>query len=249
MNKLKETYTLSIAAPAYNEADCLLEVVNSWTNYLDQNSIIGDYEIIICNDGSTDDTGLILNNLAKNNPKIKVIHFINNVGAAAALKSAIKNTQMELVFLLDSDGQFPISNFKAMLNKMVKSKCEAVIGIRKKKATIKERFGSYSSGLVANLVFKSKLNDFNSACKLVTGDVLRGLSLEAIGMNYSTEITARLLENKVSINEINIVHKQRLGGNSKMNFVKGGRDRLLFLLYLWFRSSLIKRKIIMRLDD
>lgn len=64
-------YTISLAAPAYNEAKGLEDILKLWLGYLASSDYLFDYEIVICNDGSIDQTGEILDRLAKNDPHLR----------------------------------------------------------------------------------------------------------------------------------------------------------------------------------
>ena len=236
---------LSVAAPAFNEADGIAAIVADWHDFLSA-QLVADFEIVICNDGSTDETGAILDRLALTHPRIKPLHFKANQGAAAALNAAIAATKGDWVLLLDSDGQFPIQNLPAMLEALRRSGGVAAIGIRRKKDVAFARFGSWASGALCNLAHGSHLRDFNSAFKLVSGPVLRGLGLEAKGMNYSTEVTSRLLECGIVPVEVTIEHRPRTTGASHMKLARGARDRFLFVLYVMLRQALLRRGILTR---
>jgi glycosyltransferase involved in cell wall biosynthesis len=175
-----------------------------------------------------------------------VLHFPRNQGAAAALSTAIAATAGDWVLLIDADGQFPVQNLPDMLAAVRRSGGRAAIGIRQKKDVPFAQFGSWASGLVCNLVHGSRVRDFNSAFKLVWGPTLRGLGLEAKGMNYSTEVTSRLLERGVSLAEVEIEHRPRATGVSSMRLVRGAIHRLLFVSYIAFRQLLIGLGILSR---
>ena len=133
-----------------------------------------------------------------------------------------------------------------MLAAVRRSGGKAAIGIRQKKDVPFARFGSWASGLVCNVVHGSTLKDFNSAFKLVWGPTLRGLGLEAKGMNYSTEVTSRLLERRIVPVEVAITHRPRITGVSSMKLVRGAIHRLLFVKYIALRQLLLKLGIITR---
>lgn len=99
---------LSVAAPAYNEADGIEAVIAEWHGFLSDASEVAEFEIVICNDGSRDRTGDILDRLTITYPQLAPVHFAQNQGAAAALTAAIAATRGDWVLLMDSDGQFPI---------------------------------------------------------------------------------------------------------------------------------------------
>lgn len=238
--------SLSIAAPAYNEGEGLHQVVEGWHDYLKNQKNILKFEIVICNDGSQDNTGLILEKLEKKYAEIKPIHFLHNQGAAAALAAAISRTQFDWVLLMDSDNQFPIENLGILLRALQGKQAKAAMGIRKKKNSFLARWGSSASGFICNITHGTKIKDFNSAFKLVSGPVLRSFRLEAKGMNYSTEITSRLVESKTDFVEVNIDHQARSMGKSNLRFMRDGMHRLLFVSYISFRQLLIKLGILRR---
>jgi hypothetical protein len=95
-------------------------------------------------------------------------------------------------------------------------------------------------------VHGSRLQDFNSAFKLVWGPTLRGLGLEAKGMNYSTEVTSRLLERGIVPVEVDIAHRPRATGVSSMKLVRGAAHRFLFVLYIAVRQLLLRLGILVR---
>ena len=242
---MSDPISLSVAAPAYNEAEGIEAVVTEWHTFLSTCDDVSEFEIVICNDGSKDRTGDILDRLSLSLPNLRPLHFAQNQGAAAALNHAIAATKGDWVLLLDSDGQFPIDNLPDMLA-AVRSGAKAAIGIRQKKDVPFARFGSWASGLVCNMVHGSRLKDFNSAFKLVWGPTLRGLGLEAKGMNYSTEVTSRLLERRIIPVEVSITHRPRTTGVSSMKLVRGAAHRLLFVIYIALRELLMRLGVLTR---
>lgn len=238
--------TLSVAAPAYNEAAGIEGTIAEWCDFLPTCGEVASFEIVICNDGSKDDTGAILDRLATSHPQLRPLHFARNQGAAAALNAAIAATTGDWVLLIDSDGQFPIENLPDMLSALRTSGVQAAIGIRKKKDVPFARFGSWASGLVCNLLHGSRVQDFNSAFKLVRGPTLRRLGLEARGMNYSTEVTSRLLECRIPLTEVEIEHRPRATGVSSMKLARGAAHRFLFVLYIALRQLLLRLGVLSR---
>ena len=237
---------LSVAAPAYNEAEGIEAVIAEWHGFLSAAPEVAEFEIVICNDGSKDRTGDILDRLTLRYPQLVPVHFQRNQGAAAALAAAIAATKGDWVLLMDSDGQFPVQALPDMLAALRRSGSRAAIGIRQKKDVPFSRFGSWASGAICNLVHGTRLADFNSAFKLVRGPTLRKLGLEAKGMNYSTEVTSRLLECGIVPVEVTIEHRPRVTGVSSMKLARGALHRFLFVTYIALRQLLLKLGILMR---
>jgi dolichol-phosphate mannosyltransferase len=237
---------LSVATPAFNEEEGIRSVVEGWHRYLAAQADIEAFEIVICDDGSRDATGAILDAIAGEHHEVRPIHFPQNQGAAAALTAAIAATTFNWVLLIDSDGQFPIENLKSMVAEVRRKHGPAVIGIRQKKDRFFARFGTSTSGLVCNLIHGSSIRDFNSAFKLVWGPLLRALTLEAKGMNYSTEVTSRLLECGAPIAEVEIKHRPRTSGTSSMKMLRGAAHRMLFVGYIGMRQLLLRFGVLRR---
>ena len=240
-----EVRKVSLAAPAYNEEAGIAEIVQAWLSYLRTLDWLEEFEIVICNDGSTDSTAKILAELAAANPEVKPVYLVKNQGAAVALTTAIAHTTMPWVLLIDSDGQFPIEDVVPMAAAINESKADVAAGVRHAKLdSAFARFGSWSSARVANWFHKSHLKDFNCALKLVNGNLLRSLHLEAKGLNYSTDVTSKLLERDAKFVEVVIDHKLREKGQSSLKVVKGATHRLLFVLYIGFRQFLLRAQVL-----
>ena len=240
---------ISLAAPAFNEAENIEATVTGWLDYLRSRPWLSRFEIVVCNDGSKDQTGLILEGLAARYPEVCSTHFVVNQGAAAALNRAISKTSLEWVLLIDSDGQFPIENLERMIEVATAMSVLAVAGVRPIKAdSAFARFGSWSSGFACNMFHGSECRDFNCAFKLVNGALLRSLCLEAKGLNYSTEVTSKLLERRVRLAEVEIEHRPRIRGKSSLKLIKGALHRLLFVLYIGIRQLLFRFQVLQRED-
>jgi dolichol-phosphate mannosyltransferase len=181
--------------------------------------------------------------LAAECPALRPICHTINQGAAAALTTAIRNTTGEWVLLIDSDGQFPVNNLSRLAAELPLGAL-AVSGKRTKKDVWFARLGSWGSGIACNLAHGTRLEDFNSAFKLVRGDVLRALPLEARGLNYSTEITSKLLERGIEIHEVTIEHIPRPAGKGSRKLVRDTADRALFVLYVWLRQCLLRSHVL-----
>jgi len=238
---------LSIAAPAYDEEEGITAVLNGWLEHLRQSCQIERFEIVVCNDGSRDTTGALLDAKAQQAPEVRPFHLERNRGAAVALTTAIGHTRGDWVLLIDSDGQFPIANLERLVSALESNNGLAAIGVRTvKKDGLFARFGSWASGALCNWFHGSAYRDFNSALKLVHGPLLRSLHLEARGLNYSTEITSKLLERGVRLMEAEIVHLPRQRGKSSLKTLRGAFDRLLFVGYIGFRQLLFRLRILQR---
>ena len=239
--------TISIAAPAYNEGENIYHLVDGWVNYLQGRFKPEDYEIVVCDDGSRDNTWELLSRLARDNPSVRPCRHAVNQGAAAALATAIRHTTKQWVLLLDSDGQYPIENLDLFREELERAPHSAFIGFRARKAdSAFARFGSWASGACCNFFHGTRYRDFNCALKLVEGALLRDLCLEAKGLDYSTEISSKILERGVAMREVGIVHQPRARGRSSRTLLRSSAHRFLFVAYIGFRQLLLKWGVLQR---
>jgi dolichol-phosphate mannosyltransferase len=236
---------ISVAAPAYNESEGIIAVLQRWVDFLGAEKSLDQFEIVICNDGSKDNTGVLLEEFAGTHPQVRPVHHVKNVGAAAALATAIENTRFPWVLLTDSDGQYGIDTTPALMQAVEKAKARAAIGVRvKKHDSMFARFGSWASGALCNFFHATSYRDFNCALKLVDGDILRSINMEARGLNYSAEITSKLVERGVEMVEVEVVHQPRIAGRSSAQNMRAAWHRLLFVAYMGLRQYLIAQKVI-----
>jgi glycosyltransferase involved in cell wall biosynthesis len=245
LHDVSRTIDISVAAPAYNEAENIATVVRQWRDYLVRHPAVGAWEIVVCDDASTDATGGILAARRADCPELVVIEFDRNRGAGAAIAAAVARTRLEWVALLDSDGQFPIANLDRFIGRILAGEGLAFSGARIRKVDrAAYRWGSAASGAVSNLLHRTRYRDFNSVFKVVHGPLFRALHLESTGMNCSTEITARVLELGHTWVEIPIEHQERGGGRRGWRYWRGARDRALFVGYLGHRRWLLRRGVL-----
>jgi dolichol-phosphate mannosyltransferase len=237
-------YKISLAAPAYNEADGLEKLIDNWQKYLESNVMVLDYEICICNDNSTDDTLKILTAKSQTNKNIKFCTNNENLGAAHSLSNAVKLTSFDWVFLIDSDDQYPIMNLDRYLQ-VASPEIDAVIGYRTiKQDTLFMRFGSKVSSFICNKIYNTHYKDFNCALKLIKKTILNKIKIDARGLNYSADYLAKLIEINSVILEVEAIHQSRKSGKSSAKILGDSWRRVLFISFLWFKKFLKSNNVI-----
>ncbi len=119
------TQKISLIIPVYNEEDSIRPLHETIVQ-----ALVGmDFEAIYINDGSEDKSGEILDELAKSDPKVKIIHFVRNYGQTAALTAGIRKSESEILVTLDADGQNDPADIPEMIKKL--DECDVVCGWRK----------------------------------------------------------------------------------------------------------------------
>jgi len=235
---------LSLVAPVFNESALIKDVICDWAKSLEKGidlELWSSYEIILCDDASTDSTVNIIQDMMHQLPNLILLRNTVNRGAGIALKKTIRATRGDYVVLIDSDGQFDSEQICDMFMNL-KDQYDAVFGYRKKADRKLHILFSYLSTKYGNFMMKTRAKDFNCQFKLVPGEVLRALPLRATRMNYSGEITAMLSQTNLSIKWIQVNHRERSQGKSNTRLVRDGIARFLFLTYLGLEYYLIVKK-------
>jgi glycosyltransferase involved in cell wall biosynthesis len=125
--------SLSIVVPAFNEAASIAATV-------DDASAIGaavahDLEILVCNDGSRDDTSAILAAKARGEPRLRVLDRPRNAGIEASMRALYAHARHEWVFLMSADRQWPMSSLLE-LARAAEAGADFVIGARPNKRAV-----------------------------------------------------------------------------------------------------------------
>lgn len=108
---------LSVFFPAYNDAGTIASLVMTAVKVAA--TLTDDYEVIVINDGSKDDTAKILDELARFYPEhVRIVHHEKNRGYGGALRSGFATASKDLVFYTDGDGQYDPAEMTALWSAM-----------------------------------------------------------------------------------------------------------------------------------
>jgi len=204
--------SISVVLPAYNEEGNIYYVVRDIFDTLPD--IFDDFEVIIVDDGSGDRTTEIIRDLSEKNRNIKIIRHANNRGYGVALTSGIRASEKDLVFIMDADRQFDISEINKLLTHI--GNFDIVAGFRIKRM---DSFYRYILGrcfnFIIRILFKIKLRDIDCGFKLYKKELLQKMKLTVEGSLISTEIMFLAYKNNAKIKEVGVNHYPRVSGLSK----------------------------------
>lgn len=119
--------------PAYNEEECIEEVVDSWIQYLQNNLKDLKFKFLVINDGSKDKTGTILDSINKRHPELIVYHTANGGHGNAVIFGYEKALELnaKYIFQTDSDDQFSAADFTKLWEKRMDS--DFILGHREQR--------------------------------------------------------------------------------------------------------------------
>ena len=215
---------ISVVVPLYNEEESLPELVQWIDRVAGSNNL--SYEIILIDDGSTDNSWSVVEKLKSQYSQIRGISFLRNYGKSAALYEGFKMAEGEVVFTMDADLQDSPDEIPEMRRMILEEGYDLVSGWKKRRYDpISKRWPSKFFNLTARVVSGIKLHDFNCGLKAYRRKVVK--SIEVYGeMHRYIPILAKHAGFK-RIGEKVVEHRERKYGVSKFGIermVKGYLD-------------------------
>ncbi|MDB5224759.1 MAG: hypothetical protein JWO43_381 [Candidatus Adlerbacteria bacterium] len=205
--------SLSIFFPTYNEEENITETVERTIDVVEKSPYVGDYEILVINDGSTDHTLDVAQRLAAKYPQVRVVDHGKNRGYGAALKTGIAAATKEYVFFTDADLQFDIIELQNLLVHL--SEYPVVIGYRAPRVDPAMRLlNAKAWNMLNRFFFGLKVRDIDCAFKLFKRSLVQNLRLRSQGAMISAETLIRLKRRGVSIKEVPVSHLPRTAGSA-----------------------------------
>lgn len=215
---------VSIVVPLFNEEESLPELCAWIGKVADENNYT--YEIILVDDGSTDDSWKVIQQLSESNAHVKGIKFQRNYGKSAALNEGFKVTTGEVVITMDADLQDSPDEIPGLRKMIIEDNYDLVSGWKKKRhdpigKTIPSKFFNWVTMKSTGI----KLHDFNCGLKAYKSKVIK--QIEVYGeMHRYIPVIAKWTGFK-RIGEKVVEHRARKYGTSKFGierFVKGFLD-------------------------
>lgn len=222
----EEGTKVSVVIPLYNEEQSLRELFDGLRNVLGR---LGKYEVIFVDDGSTDGSARVLQEIRQRDRRVKIIRFRRNYGKSAALSVGFHHARGEFVITMDADLQDDPQEIPGIINELKKG-YDLISGWKKKRhdpmsKTIPSRFFNFVTSVMTGI----KLHDFNCGLKGYRREVVKEVKLHGELHRY-IPVLARWLGYKVG--ETVVRHHPRKYGKTKFGigrFWKGFLDLLTVL--------------------
>ncbi len=202
--------SISVVLPAHNEAENIQTTVGNCVSYLENN--VSDYEVLVVNDGSLDDTQKIVEEMGSANSKVVLVNHPVNMGYGSALRSGFDKASSEYIFFMDSDGQFDINDLDRLLP-LVSPK-DVVIGYREDRAdSFLRSLNAWLYGLYIYLAFGLKVRDMDCAFKIFPTKAYQDIRpIKSSGALFSAEFLIKLKRNGFKLSEVPVRHFPRQFG-------------------------------------
>lgn len=204
---------LSVFLPCYNEATSLEKTIQRAVAVLKTRFV--EWELIIVDDGSTDETLSLTNRLAQTEPRLRLVRHPVNRGYGAALRSGMNQARYGWIAFTDGDGQFDLSEIDLFIKKQAESQGDVVVGYYLKRAVpLYRKINTFLWELVVNFLFSLKVKDVDCGFKLFSQKVVAAVwpLLSERGAFISTEFLVRAKRAGLKIVEVGVNHYPRRQG-------------------------------------
>jgi dolichol-phosphate mannosyltransferase len=225
---------ISVIIPVYNEAATITQVVEQ---VLEVELDTVEKEIIVVNDGSTDETDAVLTTLATRWPNPpKIVHHERNRGKGAAIRTALEHVTGDVVITQDADLEYTPQEYPRLLTPFKDPAVQVVYGSRNLHRNPRSSWSFYWGGRllswVANLLYGSHITDEATGYKAFRADLLRDLDLQSNGFEFCPEVTSKILRRGIRIHEVPISYQPRsFAEGKKINWCDGLRAIWTLLKY------------------
>lgn len=227
---------LSAVIPVYNEATTIAQVVEQVLAVSLDHTLGGiEKEIVIVNDGSTDETASVLNALAAQWPhQLKIVHHEENQGKGAAIRTALEHVTGDLVITQDADLEYDPQDYPSLLSPFKDPAVQVVYGSRNLRKNPRSTWSFYWGGRllswVANFLYGSHLTDEATGYKVFRTALLRSLGLQSTRFEFCPEATGKVLRRGIEIHEVPISYQPRSFAEGKKIDWHDGLDAIWTLL-------------------
>ena len=222
---------LSVIIPVYNEESTIAEVIRRVSNVVIEGV---DKEIIVADDGSTDQTSSIIANTQRDESIIKVHTSLINLGKGAAVRFGLEYATGDVIIIQDADLELNPEEYIKLLEPILNGESDVVYGSRfmKRNPNIPTitRFANRFLTLLGNMMFSGGLTDMETAYKVFRSSVAKQISLRSVGFEFDAEITAKILLAGNKIREVPITYNPRSKIEGKKLSWKDGVKTIYFLL-------------------
>lgn len=221
---------ISVIVPTYNEAKTIEKVLDLLLTRVDH---LG--EVLVVDDGSTDETGRICREYAARSPKVRYIQQAVNGGKTEALKEGFKQSTGEIVIVQDADLEYDPGEINAVAEPIMSGVADVVLGSRflVRKASRSLYFRHYLANklitFTSNVFTDLNLTDVETCYKAFRGDIIRNMIITSKRFGFEIEAVAKVAKMKYRVYEVPISYYGRSYEEGKKI---GFKDGIMALFYI-----------------
>ncbi len=201
---------IDIIIPCYNEENTIEIIILESIKHLSSKD-----NLIIVDDGSTDKSNFIIRKLENKFSNINLIKHEKNFGKGAAIQTALKRVQNEIVIIQDSDLEYNPSEYKKLINPLLKLKADVVYGSRfvssdeHRVLYYWHKIGNNIITFLSNIFTNLNLTDIEVGYKAFKSEKILKLNLKEKRFGFEPEVTIKLAKEKCIFYEVGISYRGR----------------------------------------
>jgi glycosyltransferase involved in cell wall biosynthesis len=219
---------VSFLVPAYDEAATIEQVLDAVA------ALDLDSQVVVVDDGSTDETPQLLARRRERDPKLVVVRQANR-GKGAAIRAGIPHLDGEITVIQDADMEYDPADVPGLIEPIERGVADVVFGSRLSGGRPQRAYlfwhlvGNRFLSLVTNVLFNTTLSDMETGYKAFRTEVLRSLDLREEDFGIEPEITGLVCKRKFRVYELPIAYYGRTYAEGKKITWRDGFKALLVL--------------------
>ncbi len=231
---------LSVLIPVFNEEHTIAAVVKK---VLALGALVK--EIVIVDDGSTDRTRVVVEELARHEPLVRFFPLAKNQGKTAAIRHALAQATGEVIIIQDADNEYDPAEIPDVIAPILQGHADVVYGSRflTRKASRVLYFYHYLANrfltFLSNVLTNRNMSDIETGYKAFRAGVITPLHLTSSGFGMEIEITAMICKTKVKTYEVPISYYGRSYEEGKKIGVTDGVMAIWYIIYYNLIYSLL----------
>lgn len=234
---MKKNTDLSFVIPAYNESESLPTLIQQICDVVEKLHLV--YEILVINDGSTDNTNVVCAELIGKHPQMQMIEMLGNTGKAHALQVGFQEAKGDIVIMMDADLQDDPNEIPRFIAEIEKG-YDVVVGWKKHRHDpLEKTLPSRLFNKVTSMMVGLNLHDYNCGFKAFRRYALANLSIYG---NLHRFIPAILFKQGFKVTEVPVEHHPRTTGKSKYGFERYMRG-FFDLITILFLTNFLNRPL------
>jgi glycosyltransferase involved in cell wall biosynthesis len=233
--------SVTVFFPCYNDAGTIATMALRALQTLPK--LTSDYEVVIINDGSQDDSARILDDVAAHYPQVRVIHHAQPSGYGGVLRAGFTEARKDWVFYTDGDAQYDVRELE-LLAQQIDDGIDMVNGYKIKRH---DPFHRVLIGLAyqyfVKAMFSLKIRDVDCDFRLMRRSIFDHITLESTTGTITFELVKKIQDAGYKMVEVPVHHWYRqYGGSQFFNFPRVART-LIALLGWWWRLVIRKEHL------
>ena len=230
--------SISLVFPLYKDKSTVKIMISKSLNVLKKTK--KKFEIIIIDDGCPQNSGKIAQAYAKKNYKIKVFFHKKNKGYGAAIKTGIKKSKFDCIFLIDGDNEYNVNDLPRMLNAFKHN--DLVITYRyKNKNNLNRIFISWAYNFILRFLFKTSYKDVSVGSRLLSKKLKNKIIIKSDTPFINAELAIKSKYCGYKVQEIGIQHHPRVIGNGSVVSIKNILLMIKEIIVLFIHICLKKK--------